>query len=100
MEADFTALIDELFVESRSVDNSPSPRLDAACVKYLEARGFVCLRKHTEAPTEEGLYVSVIKSECCRGAWLVNKGEASRDLEIYNGVKTSCYILGPLPEGK
>lgn len=93
-------LVDRIGHEIDKYRDAKDCDLQSACIAYLEARGFVCLRKHTEAPTEEGLYVSVIKSECCRGAWLVNKGEASRDLEIYNGVKTSCYILGPLPEGK
>ena len=93
-------LVDRIGYEIDKYRDAKDCDLQSACIAYLEARGFVCLRKHTEAPTEEGLYVSVIKSECCRGAWLVNKGEAARDLEIYNGVKTSCYILGPLPEGK
>ena len=100
MEADFTALIDELFVESRSVDNSPSPRLDAACVKYLEARGMVCLKPHTEAPTEEGLYVSIVVGENRSWAWGVNKLQAEIDIEVYNRDKRSCYAIGPLPEGK
>ena len=102
MEADFTALIDELFVESRSVDNSPSPRLDAACVKYLEARGFVCLRKHTEAPKEEGWFAVV---DVTNGVTLSMLDDAFRTnicMDLRRKAGHEVYAIGPmpLPEGK
>ena len=107
MEADTEKLIGEIISTASIITHydefdyrDPSPGLDAACVKYLEARGMVCLKRHTEAPTEEGLYAIIAKGQNGIVSWSQNMYRAGHDLEFARKHDPSAYALGPLPEGK
>ena len=93
-------LVDRIGHEIDKYRDAKDCDLQSACMAYLEARGMVCLKRHTEAPTEEGLYVSIVVGENRSWAWGVNKLQAEIDIEVYNRDKRSCYAIGPLPEGK
>lgn len=103
----FKALISDVFGESVNPDSmddepitEPDAYLDAACIAYLEARGYVCLRKHTEAPTEEGRYVIVTKDRDGLVSWSQQMRRVGKDLDFARKHDPTSFALGPLPEGK
>lgn len=97
MEASYSVY--ELLNTAAGVDsgNLEKTHLDAACIAYLEARGMVCLKRHTEAPTEEGLYVNIAKGWDTYIAPLYCQAD---DFAEANRSGVKLHAIGPLPEGK
>lgn len=90
--------VSELLNIAAGVDsgNLAKEELEVACRDYLEALGYACLRKHTEAPIEEGDYIVVVQGMSL-SAWRARREKAAQDLK-YWGDKLSAYAIGPLPE--
>lgn len=83
--------------ENSGRDESSKVALIGACAAVLESAGYVCLKKHTEPPKEEGRYL--VYND--RGANVLEKDEFApvemADGRIERPDSSLGIVAGPLP---
>lgn len=104
-------LVDRIGYEIDKYRDAKDCDLQSACIAYLEACGMVCLKRHTEAPTEEGRYLG-FHGSTIRVVEIHENGTVQVDstsgggrcmaLDRYSAfLYFPCWsYLGPLPEGE
>ena len=98
-------LVDRIGHEIDKYRDAKDCDLQSACMAYLEARGMVCLKRHTEAPTEDlnGMFVvfrSIYSDRPDEAVSLRRGHQLSRDFQDFRSFGCEVYAIGPLPASK